>query len=78
MVLGRTAGNAATRSRIRRIMREVFAQRFGSGEGVDLLLLARSNVEALPRRQVRAGLGELAARLSRALARRQADQQGDA
>jgi ribonuclease P protein component len=74
MALGRAAGNAVTRSRIRRIMREVFAQRFGMGAGVDLLLLARSNVETLPRRQVRAGLGELTARLSKALARRLADQ----
>lgn len=74
VALGRTAGSATTRSRIRRIAREVFAERFGAAAGVDLLLLARSNVDVHPRQQVRAGLGKLMTRLSSALAHRQTDQ----
>jgi ribonuclease P protein component len=74
VALGRTAGGATVRSRIRRIAREVFAERFGRAAGVHLLLIARSNVAACPRREVRARLGKLMARLSNTLARRQADQ----
>lgn len=74
VALGRTAGGAATRSRIRRIAREVFADGFGRSAGVSLLLLARSDVSRQPRRQVRARLAELTTRLSNALARRQAGQ----
>ena len=78
MALGRTAGDATTRSRIRRIARDVFAERFGAAARINLLLLARSNVDALPRRRVRARLEELMVRLSGTLARRQADQKNDA
>jgi RNase P protein component len=74
VALGRTAGGATTRSRIRRIAREVFADGFGRPAGVSLLLLARSDVSGQPRRQVRARLAELLTRLSNALARRQAEQ----
>lgn len=70
VALGRTAGGATTRSRIRRIAREVFAERFGSPAGTDLLLLARSDVDGQPRRQVRARLEELMTRLASKLARR--------
>jgi len=73
VALGRTAGSATTRSRIRRIAREVFADRFSRPAGVDLLLLARSDVSGHPRRQIRASLAELLTRLANALARRQAD-----
>lgn len=72
VALGRTAGCATTRSRIRRIAREVYGERFGPPAGVDLLLLARSDVSDQPRRQVRARLAELLARLSGMLERRQA------
>lgn len=72
--LGRTAGNATTRSRIRRIARSAFAERFGPAAGIDLLLLARSDVHDHPRRQVRAGLRDLMARLSNTLARHSTDQ----
>lgn len=75
VALGRAAGNATSRSRIRRIAREVFAQRIGSDGSVDLLLLVRSRVDSLPRRQVRARLGELMARLAGVLASRRAVQQ---
>ena len=74
VALGRTAGSATTRSRIRRIAREVFAERFGAAAGVHLLLLARSNVDAHRRQEVRAGLGKLMTRLSNTLARRQTDE----
>jgi len=73
VALGRTAGSATTRSRIRRIAREVFAERFAAA-GAHLLLLARSNVDGHPRQQVRAGLRELMTRLSNTLALRQTGQ----
>lgn len=73
MALGRTAGGATTRSRIRRIARGVFADRYGRGAGMDVLLLARSDVSGHPRRQVRARLDELLSRLSNLLANRHAD-----
>jgi ribonuclease P protein component len=76
--LGKIAGNATTRSRIRRIMREVFAERFGVDGRVDVLLLARSSVAPLPRRQVRAGLDGLMGRLCGALARRPVDHKKNA
>ncbi len=74
VALGRTAGGAATRSRIRRIAREVFTDGVGRSARLSLLLLARSDVSRQPRRQVRATLVELLTRLSNALARRQAEQ----
>jgi hypothetical protein len=43
---------------------------------VQALLLARGNVSRQPRRQVRAGLAELLARLSASLARREAEAHG--
>jgi ribonuclease P protein component len=70
--LGRAAGGAATRSRIRRIARDVFEARRGRPAGVDLLLLARSDVSFEPRSEVRARLGELLGRVSVSLARREA------
>lgn len=73
VALGRIAGSATTRSCIRRIARDVFADKFGCSPGMDLLLLARSDVSGHPRRQIRASLAELLTRLANALARRQAD-----
>lgn len=72
LALGRASGGAVTRSRVRRIAREVLAACCKRPEPADLLLLARSDVSRHPRRQVRAGLAELLKRLSVALARREA------
>jgi ribonuclease P protein component len=69
VALGRTAGNATTRSRIRRIARGAFAEVFGAAAGADLLLLARTDVHGHSRRQVRAELRDLMARLSKMLTR---------
>ena len=69
VALGRTAGNATTRSRIRRIARGVFAEVFGAAARADLLLLARTDMHGHSRRQVRAELRDLMARLSNLLAR---------
>jgi ribonuclease P protein component len=72
VALGRTAGSAVTRSRIRRIARDIF-RRFETEQAVllDVLLLARSDVSSRPRRQVRADLSGLAARAFGALVRRE-------
>lgn len=72
LALGRAAGTAVTRSRIRRIAREVLGRERDAAAGTDLLLLARSDVSKQPRRQVRAGLAELLRRLCAALERREA------
>ncbi|HSD52364.1 MAG TPA: ribonuclease P protein component [Candidatus Methylomirabilis sp.] len=70
LALGRAAGTAVTRSRIRRIAREVLG-RGRTAAATDLLLLARSDVSRQPRRQVRASLADLLQRLSAALERRE-------
>ncbi|OGB88856.1 MAG: hypothetical protein A3G35_20685 [candidate division NC10 bacterium RIFCSPLOWO2_12_FULL_66_18] len=72
LALGRASGGAVTRSRVRRIAREVLAGKCERPEAADLLLLARSDVSRHPRRQVRGSLAELLKRLSGALARREA------
>jgi ribonuclease P protein component len=72
LALGRAAGSAVTRSRIRRIAREVLGLGRNASGGTDLLLLARGDVSRQARRQVRAGLAELLSRLCTALARREA------
>ena len=69
VALGRIAGKAATRSRIRRIAREVFSSRFGSAGDINLLLLARGDVTSHPRRKVRLHLSKLLVRIPGALAR---------
>lgn len=71
LVLGRAAGGAATRSRIRRIAREVLGGGRNASGGTDLLLLARGDLSRQARRQIRAGLAELLTRLCAALARRE-------
>lgn len=73
VALGRTAGPATTRSRIRRIAREVFRERLNRGARVDLLLLARSDASDQPRRRLRAALSQLFERVLHALARREGD-----
>lgn len=71
LALGRAAGTAVTRSRIRRMARDVLGRGCATAGGTDLLLLARSHVGGQPRRQVRALLGELLRRLCAALERRE-------
>ena len=78
VALGRVAGNATVRSRIRRIARDTFVRTFGRRGGVDLLLLARSNVSALPRREVRARLEGVMVRLSAMLPLGQIHRKADA
>jgi ribonuclease P protein component len=72
LALGRAAGTAVTRSRIRRIAREVLGRGRDAAAGSDLLLLARRDVSGQSRRQVRASLGELLRRLRVALEGREA------
>ena len=72
VALGRAAGGATTRSRVRRTAREVFATQFGRPARLDVLLLARGDLSVQPRRQVRARLAELFTRVSNAVARQQA------
>lgn len=71
LVLGRAAGTAVTRSRIRRIAREVLGRGCATAGATDLLLLVRSDVGGQPRRRVRAHLEELLRRLCAALERRE-------
>lgn len=71
LVIGRAAGGAVTRSRIRRLARTAFTDRRKTVDGVDCLLLVRSDVSDHPRRKIRADLTDLLARLPTALARRQ-------
>ena len=55
MALGRVAGSAVTRSRIRRIAREVFEQvGIEQAAPLDVLLLTRGDVSSHRRLQVRA------------------------
>lgn len=62
-----------TRSRIRRIAREVLGRGCDASAGTDLLLLARSDASRQPRLQVRANLADLLGRLCAALDRRETD-----
>ncbi len=71
--LGRAAGGAVTRSRIRRIAREVFNTSGGGFADADLLLLARADVSCEAKRQIRGSLAGLAKRAAIALAHREAE-----
>ena len=63
MALGRVAGSAVTRSRIRRIAREVFEQvGIEQAAPLDVLLLTRGDVSSHRRLQVRADLSGLVTR----------------
>jgi ribonuclease P protein component len=77
LALGGAAGTAATRSRIRRIAREVLGRGSGAAAQADVLLLARSDVSGQPRRQVRASLAGLHRRLCAAMERREAARRVD-
>ncbi len=69
VALGARAGGAVTRARIRRIARTALRVGWARDAGVDLLLLARSEVGDRPRRRVRSELTLLLARLMAADAR---------
>src|SRR3989304_1594586 len=76
LALGRAAGGAVTRSRIRRIAREVLRHGCEATGGTALPRRAGGDVSRQTRRQVRAGLADLLSRLCAALARREADGKG--
>lgn len=60
--LGRKAGPAVTRSRVRRVVRECYGARRARLRG-DILLMARANVSQVTRAQIRADLHHLFGRL---------------
>lgn len=70
VALGRTAGTAVTRSRTRRIAREVFRPLRHDGVRMDVLLFAREDLRAQSRRHLRTTLQELLGRGARSLGRR--------
>ncbi len=73
VALGRTAGSAVTRSRVRRIARNVFtAAVFAAPVALQLLLFVRKDVRDRPRRGIREDLQNLLARVPDALRRREA------
>ena len=75
MALGRKAGGAATRSRIRRLAREAFKAGLLRESGtLDLLLFVRNDVSDRPRRKVRKDLEHLLARVPETMKRRDARQ----
>lgn len=65
VALGRVAGKAVARSRVRRIAREAYASQFGRPAGVNLLLLAKSDVSEETREHVRGRLSEMLRRVAR-------------
>jgi ribonuclease P protein component len=70
VALRRTAGCAVTRSRTRRIARDVFQPLRDTGAGVDIFLMARDDLQAQSRRNLRITLQELLGRGVKALAQR--------
>ena len=71
VALGRKAGGAVTRSRIRRIARDLVRPLRDAIARLDILLLARDNVALEPRRAIRRTLRTLIERGGHALTRRQ-------
>ena len=70
VALGRTAGGAVVRNRIRRIARDVYKSARGNFSDSAFLLAARSDVGDVPRRRVRVAIEELLRRGHEVLARR--------
>jgi ribonuclease P protein component len=68
--LGRSAGGAVVRSRIRRIARNLYVEASSGFLGAEFLLAARSNVGGVPRCRVRAALKGLFDRGFEALIKR--------
>jgi len=69
IALGRTAGNAVTRSRVRRIARDVFGSTQERVKTAGCLLLARGDLGDEPRKRIRMALEALFARGSEMLGR---------
>lgn len=70
VALGRNAGGAVVRSRIRRIARDEHTKAHADLQGVDYLLAARSDVSDVPRSRLRVAIADLFRRGHEALARR--------
>jgi len=70
VALGRTAGGAVVRNRIRRIARDVYKGVRGDFSGSAFLLAARSDVGVVPRRRVRVAIEGLLRRGYEVSARR--------
>jgi ribonuclease P protein component len=70
VALGRAAGPAVVRSRVRRIARDVFLRdRGGLVLNTSVLVRARASLAEEPRQQMRASLAELKVRLDQAMNR---------
>jgi ribonuclease P protein component len=74
VALGRSAGGSVTRSRVRRLARDVFVSLRDEKRGLDLLLLARDDVREQSRRHIRSVLHRLMTRGADAVSRRRASQ----
>ncbi len=74
VALGRSAGGAVTRSRVRRIARDLFRPVRDEKPGFDLLLLARDDVRNQTRRNIRIVLQRLFVRGKDAAGRRRSTQ----
>ena len=77
VALGRSAGGSVTRSRVRRLARDVFKLLRDEKRELDLLLLARDDVRNQTRRDIRKALQKLMTRGAEAL-HRERPVQGDA
>jgi ribonuclease P protein component len=73
VALGRTAGNAVTRSRVRRIARDVFGSTQECVKTAGCLLLARGDLGDEPRKRIRMTLETLFARGNEVLGRAMTD-----
>jgi ribonuclease P protein component len=69
VALGRAAGGAVTRSRIRRLARDVFREAASHRVSTHTLLMARGDLDSIPRRQARKGLALLFERATAAACR---------
>ena len=69
VALGRAAGSAVTRNRIRRLARDVFRGTASCGVSTHTLLMARGLLDSIPRSQARKGLALLFERTTTAVCR---------
>jgi len=70
VALGRSAGGAVTRSRVRRLARDAFNLLRDKKIEIDLLLMARDDIRNQSRRDIRKTLQRLMTRGAEALGRR--------